>query len=150
MCSSKHRLACFLPQVSVKITFQNQKFLLLSSVISVQVLSTSHQNLKRSGGVGSQKSGVVVLYQKLVECSLWVQEESLPQADMFRYLRVLFINDKWIGASSLLMRVLFHSFVVKKLNQKGKNLKLLVHRHSNRPVKCGLDTRTRSTYKGLQ
>ena len=74
--------------------------------------------------VSSSKSEAMVLNWKKVECS-----ESLPQAEEFKYLGILFMSDgrlvgemdRRIGASSAVMRALLRSVVVKReLSRKEK------------------------------
>jgi len=64
-----------------------------------------------------------------VECSHWVRVESLPQAEEFKYPGILFTSDgllegetdRWIGASSTVIRTLCQSVVVmRKLSHKSK------------------------------
>jgi len=79
--------------------------------------------------VSSSKSDAMVLNWKKEECSLRVMDESLPQAEEFKYFAILFMNDgelelemdRQIGASSAVMRVLLRSVVVKReLSPKEK------------------------------
>ena len=39
----------------------------------------------------------MVLSRKLVDCLLWVGNESLPQVKEFKYLRVLFMSEGMMG-----------------------------------------------------
>ena len=79
--------------------------------------------------VSSSKSKAMVLSQEKVEISVWVGDESLPQAEEFKYLGILFMSDgrlvgemdRRIGASSAVMRVLLQSVVVKReMSRKAK------------------------------
>ena len=79
--------------------------------------------------VSTSMSEAMVLCRKMVECSLRVGSELLPQAKEFKYLGVLFTSegkmeremDRRIGAASAVMRALYQSVVVKKeLSQKAK------------------------------
>nr|XP_054599772.1 uncharacterized protein LOC129164266 [Nothobranchius furzeri] len=79
--------------------------------------------------ISSSKSETMVLIRKRVECLLRVGDEVLPQVEEFKYLRVLFTSegkleceiDRWIGAASAVMRVLYRSVMVKReLSQKVK------------------------------
>ena len=62
--------------------------------------------------ISSSKSRTMVLNRKKVECSLWVGDESLLQAEEFEYLGILFTSDgrleremdKQIGFLSAVMR----------------------------------------------
>ena len=46
---------------------------------------------------GSEVSEGMVLSRKLVDCLLWVGNESLPQVKEFKYLRVLFMSEGMMG-----------------------------------------------------
>jgi len=72
----------------------------------------------------------MVLCRKMVECSLRVGSELLPQVKEFKYLGVLFTSEakmKWvidrrIGASAV-MQALYRSIVVKReVSRKAKAL----------------------------
>ncbi len=71
----------------------------------------------------------MVLCQKMVDCSLWVGSELLPQAKEFKYLGVLFTREgktecetgRWIGAAAAVMQALYWTVVViRELSQKAK------------------------------
>ncbi len=72
--------------------------------------------------ISASKSEAMVLCWKMVDCSLWVWSELLPQAKEFKYLRVLFTSegkmehemDRWIGAASAVMQALYRTIVVKR------------------------------------
>jgi len=107
----------------------------------VVLLATSDFDLQHSLGrfaaeceavgmrVSTSKSEAMVLCQKMVEFSLRVGSELLPQAKEFKYLGVLFtsegkierVMDRWIGAASAVMWALYQSIVVKReLSRKAK------------------------------
>jgi len=73
-------------------------------------------------GLFAAESKAMVPWQKMVECSLRVGSELLPQAKEFKYLGVLFRSegkmeremDRLIGAASAVMRPLYRSIVVKR------------------------------------
>lgn len=77
----------------------------------------------------------MVLDWKKVDYPRWVGSQSLPKAEDFKYLGVLFTRDsrmdedmdKWIGASSALMWMLLQSYVAKRAESKHKALDSLVH-----------------------
>ncbi|KAK0144408.1 Ankyrin repeat and sterile alpha motif domain-containing protein 1B [Merluccius polli] len=71
----------------------------------------------------------MVLCRKMVDCSLRVGSELLPQVKEFKYLQILFMSegkmecemDRRIGAASAVMRALYRTVVVKReLSQKAK------------------------------
>jgi len=73
------------------------------------------------------KSEAMVLCRKMVDRSLRVGSELLPQVKEFKYLEVLFTSedkmeqemDRQIGAASAVMRALYQPVVVKReLSQK--------------------------------
>ncbi|KAK0147792.1 Craniofacial development protein 2 [Merluccius polli] len=79
--------------------------------------------------ISTSKSESMVLNRKRVECTLWVEDEILPQVEEFKYLGVLFTSegrmeqeiDRQIGAASAVMWTLHGSVVVKReLSQKAK------------------------------
>jgi len=107
----------------------------------VVLLPTSDRDLQHALGrfaaeceavgmrVSTSKSEAMVLCRKMVDCSLRVGNELLPQAKEFKYLRVLFTSegrmeremDRRIGAASAVMRALYRSLVVKReLSRKAK------------------------------
>ncbi|KAF7641683.1 hypothetical protein LDENG_00274850, partial [Lucifuga dentata] len=79
--------------------------------------------------ISTSKSETMVLCRKKVDCSLQVRGESLPQTEEFKYLGVLFTSegrmereiDRWIGAASEVLRMLYQMVVVKReLSQKAR------------------------------
>ena len=106
----------------------------------VVLLATSDRDLQHALGwfaaeceavgmrVSTSKSEAMVLCRKTVECSLWVGSELMPQAKEFKYLEVLFTSegkmeremDRWIGAVSAVIQVLYRSVVKKELSRKAK------------------------------
>ncbi|KAK0132409.1 hypothetical protein N1851_032714 [Merluccius polli] len=79
--------------------------------------------------VSTSKSEAMVLYRKMVDCSLRVWSELLPQVKEFKYLRILFMSegkieremDRRIGAVSAVMRALYRTVVMKmELSRKAK------------------------------
>ena len=115
----------------------------------ILLLATSDRDLQHALGrfaaeceavgmrVSTSKSEAMVLCRKMVECSLRVGSELLPQAKEFKYLGVLFTSegkmeremDRRIGAVSAVMRALYRSVVVKK--ELSRKAKLSVHLPSN-------------------
>ncbi|KAF7650109.1 hypothetical protein LDENG_00131220, partial [Lucifuga dentata] len=79
--------------------------------------------------ISTSKSETMVLCRKKVDCSLQVRGESLPQMEKFKYLGVLFTSegrmeceiDRWIGAASKVLRMLYWTIMVKReLSQKAR------------------------------
>jgi len=76
--------------------------------------------------VSSSKYEVVVVNWKRLKCNLHVRDESLPQAEEFKYPEILFPSDgQMIEASSAVMRALLQSTVGK--NVLSQNLKLFIY-----------------------
>uniref|UniRef100_A0A8C5HXV3 protein-glutamine gamma-glutamyltransferase n=1 Tax=Gouania willdenowi TaxID=441366 RepID=A0A8C5HXV3_GOUWI len=89
--------------------------------------------------ISTSKSEFMVLDQKKVECLLRVGDEVLPQAEEFKYLRVLFTSegrmereiDRRIVAASAVMQSL-HQFVMVK-RELSRKAKLSIYRLSYVP-----------------
>lgn len=94
--------------------------------------------------ISSSKSDTMVLRRKRVKCPLHVRNELLLQVEEMKYFRVLFMSeergerewetDRWIGAVSTVMRMLYQSFVITcgegRAERKSEVVNLWVDLHS--------------------
>ena len=87
----------------------------------------------------SSNSKAMVPKRNKAKCTHRVMDESLTQAEEFKYFGALFMSDgkleqgmdRWIGALSEVMRGLLRSHVVKR-ELEGEAFNLLLHLCSNR------------------
>ena len=85
--------------------------------------------------ISTSKSETMALDRKKVACSLRVGGEFLPQVEDLKYFGVLFTSegkmereiDRRIGAAAAVMRLLYRSVMVKRVEPKGKALDLLAN-----------------------
>ena len=83
--------------------------------------------------ISTSKFETMALDRKKVACSLRVGGEFLPQVEDLKYFGVLFTSegkmereiDRRIGAAAAVMRLLYRSVMVKRVEPKGKALDLL-------------------------
>lgn len=78
--------------------------------------------------VNTSSSEFMVLCQIMVDCSLLVGTEFLPQVKEFKCLGVLFMSDgevnRWTGAPSVVLAALIQTVVVKRALSEGEAVNL--------------------------